>query len=151
MGFIIGNGDHSPRVKIALRNVFERPTRIKTRLLDISRNLHKIKHWSVNHGDFTASKQGYFCTYFIDPPYQSGGQYYKYGSSKIDYKFLSDWCRSLYGDVIVCENSKADWMEFHPFVDHKGQIKSRQKEVIWTNFSKNYGNEQLKMFLNNDE
>ena len=61
-------------------------------------------------------------TWFIDPPYQFGGKYYRHNGKKIDYEFLGEWCKNRDGQVIVCENHKADWMEFEPLVGISGQL-----------------------------
>jgi hypothetical protein len=36
------------------------------------------------------------------------------------------------GQVIVCENSKANWLDFKPLVEITGQSK-KSLEMIWTN------------------
>jgi len=98
----------------------------------LSEELFKIKHWTIKNESYESAKKLGTATFFIDPPYSSefGGKYYP--SHKIDYDFLSKWCRSLNGQIIVCENSNATWLPFVPLVDLKGQRHTR-KEGVWIN------------------
>src|SRR5690606_8192533 len=84
----------------------------------IADNLFKIRHWKVALKEYK-DIENINATWFIDPPYQFGGKYYRH--RKIDYVYLKDWCLSRKGQVIVCENSKANWMEFKPLVNIFGQ------------------------------
>ena len=59
-------------------------------------------------------------TWFIDPPYQHGGQYYKFGNKDINFEELSEWCKNRFGQIVVCENSKATWLPFKPLVEMRG-------------------------------
>lgn len=70
----------------------------------------------------------YKATWFIDPPYIDGGKCYKF--NKIDYVKLAEWCKSLNGFAIVCENSNAKWLDFQHLTDNVGQIKTKS-EGIW--------------------
>lgn len=84
-------------------------------------------------------------TWFVDPPYQVAGVRYRYNSTRIDFAALGDWCRSLDGQVIVCENDGADWLPFRwhravpscawrgPQPDSYDGIARVSREVIWTN------------------
>lgn len=52
----------------------------------------------------------------VDPPYNnSAGS--KYPHSSIEYDELANWCRSLKGEVDVCENAGATWMPFEFFAN----------------------------------
>lgn len=94
----------------------------------------KIKHWQVrltdwvhllNHSEGPA-------TYFIDPPYQRIPT--AYGTPPLDYQRLADICRSLPGQVIVCEDQNADWLPFKPLYSLKtANIRHTTTEVYWTN------------------
>lgn len=95
----------------------------------LSRDVMKIKHWDIRFESYENSPD-IESTWFIDPPYQNAGKYYV--NSKVDYEHLSKWCRERKGQVIVCENDGADWLDFQPLVDLKGQ-KHNRKEVIWKN------------------
>ena len=95
----------------------------------VARDVDKIKHWQIIEGDYINTPK-LAATWFIDPPYQSAGKHYKHNSKAIDYQQLSNWCRSLSGQVMVCENTGADWL---PFI-HLASIKStkgQSKEAIW--------------------
>lgn len=132
MGFMVQQGVSSPR-KTASKvfgggKIHETIEQNKKR---IAGDLHKIKHWKIFLGSYEniSNEQ---CTWFIDPPYQHGGEYYHSSVSNkhLDFKSLGDWCKSRLGQVMVCENSKADWMDFKYFSDLHGS-KNRTKEVMW--------------------
>lgn len=67
-------------------------------------------------------------TWFIDPPYQVGGEYYP--EHGLNYAELAEWVKSRKGQVIVCENSGATWLDFAPLTEIRGQRK-KTSEVIW--------------------
>ena len=60
------------------------------------------------------------------------GQYYRFNNKKIDYTKLAEWCKERQGQIIVCENTKADWLDFKPLVELQGQL-HKTTEAIWTN------------------
>ncbi len=132
MGFMVQQGVNAPR-KTASKvfgggNIEKTIERDKARVASV---LHKIKHWKIILGDYRQVDNSRK-TWFIDPPYQFGGEYYhsSVNNSHIDYKLLADWCRTRNGQVIVCENSKADWMDFSYLAKLNGS-KNISKEVIW--------------------
>jgi hypothetical protein len=94
-------------------------------------NHNKIKHWKI-FNEVYQNIENINATWYIDPPYQFGGQHYHSSSSnkQINYDELRDWSLSRKGEIIVCENSKADWMEFKPLVELKGQLHTTL-EVIY--------------------
>lgn len=143
MGFIIGAGSQSPRLTVSAFCEKLRPNRINKRLKEVSENLFKIKHWDIRHGDYM-DLQNEKATWYIDPPYQHGG--YVYVENKIDFKFLASWCKSRKGQIIVCENSKADWMDFKPMKTFKGTTR-KTVEAIWSNMPTNYDNIQQELFI----
>ncbi len=100
----------------------------------IATQVSRIRHWTVIEGDCRDCAD-IAATWFIDPPYQEAGKYYRHGSKGIDFYALGDWCRSLLGQVIVCENVGADWLPFNPFITIKSnnsQADGRvSKEAIW--------------------
>ena len=70
----------------------------------------------------------------IDPPYNNvAGS--RYPHSDIDYEHLANWCKSLPGDVDVCENSGAQWLEFADLcevVSSRGRRSGyKSKEAVW--------------------
>lgn len=98
--------------------------------LKLSQDVNKVKHWQIINNDYT-SIENIEATWFIDPPYQgNGGKYYKHGNKGFDYEFLSEWSLNRNGEIIVCENSEANWMDFKPLVEIQGQ-KHKTKEVIF--------------------
>ena len=82
----------------------------------------------------------------LTPPYQFGGEHqYKHNNKKINFKQLGEWCMSRKGQIIVCENTKADWMPFKPMIDMTG-TKYTTTEAIWSNHVTNYDNVQMGLF-----
>ncbi len=134
IGFCINRGSVSPRniVQKWSCQVSSKPNWASTtnyQLKRIAKFLPEIKHWKVQYGDYK-ELPNVEATWFIDPPYQNGGEYYI--ENDIDYFDLAEWCKNRKGQVIVCENSKADWLEFKPLINILGQ---RQKSIesIWLN------------------
>jgi hypothetical protein len=87
-----------------------------------------IRHWRVRQGSFEDAPvvDG---TYFVDPPYVDKGRYYR--CSSVDYARLAAWCRTLPGDVVVCEQAGADWLPFRELASIKS-TRGRSAEVVWT-------------------
>jgi hypothetical protein len=100
----------------------------------VARNIEHIRHWRVEHGDYSRIRRGR-ATWFVDPPYQSLPLF---GSKLIDYDYLSRWCRSLPGQTIVCERAQSEpWLPFKPFREvvtgrRGASSKGKSQEVIWT-------------------
>lgn len=94
-------------------------------------NLYKVKHWKILNEDYN-NLENIEATWFIDPPYQFGGQYYhsSVSNNHMDYNELSEWCYSRNGEIIVCENDKADWLPFKPLVELNGQL-HKTMEVMY--------------------
>ena len=98
----------------------------------IASQLKYIRHWTVEQKSYE-NIPDMRATWFIDAPYDNkAGEHYRYGRRGIDYEHLGDWCRSRSGQVIVCENFGADWLDFSPLGSFRGQRK-RSQEMIWTN------------------
>jgi hypothetical protein len=97
----------------------------------ILKNLPYIKNWMITNCDYRQLPD-LEATWFIDAPYQFGGE--RYIENKIDFKELAEWCKSRKGQVIVCENSKASWLPFKFLKEMSGQ-KHRTIEMIWTQVS----------------
>lgn len=95
---------------------------------DISDNLHKIRHWDIQIGDYR-HLPNIKATWFIDPPYQCGGDRYAY-CEPVDFPSLGQWCQQRLGQVIVCENEPADWLPFSLLKDFRGQ-RTSTKELAW--------------------
>lgn len=138
IGYCIGRGSPVPRNKPGKYNDWKSD---KKRIAD---SLSKIKHWQIRLGNYyDIPNQG--ATWFIDPPYQYGGEYYKHPSKNINFQDLSMWCQSREGQIIVCENTKADWMPFKPMVEMEGST-YRTTEAIWSNHKTNYDDKQGNLF-----
>lgn len=89
----------------------------------------RFRHWQIFQQSYStiANKEA---TWFIDPPYQFGGE--NYASGQPDYAAVSKFCKTRRGQTIVCENTKATWLPFRPLAVHNG-IKHQTVEAIWTN------------------
>jgi len=103
----------------------------------IASQVERISHWRVFEGDYRTVENG-AATWFVDPPYQGRpGRYYgTYGSAHLDYEALGRWCRSLEGQVVVCEEEGAGWLPFEP----AGEVRSIQwrthREASWVSPSR---------------
>ena len=127
LGFICFSGSERPRKsfsKWALRqNELEKH---KKRIINL---LPKIRHWKVMLGSYE-DIDNEVATWFIDPPYQNAGKRYICSSKNIDFNRLGNWCREREGQVIVCENDGADWLDFKPLCSYRGGKKD-SLEVMW--------------------
>jgi len=133
-----------------------RPSNIVTKFMEhdngnqkryenIANQLENIRHWKIIHGSYE-DLENIEATWFIDPPYQFGGEHYKHGTKDLDFNKLAEWCKSRNGQVIVCENMKADWLDFKPMVQIQGACQTNTTEAIWSNHMTNYDNEQMSLF-----
>lgn len=99
----------------------------------IASQVDRIRHWKICNVSYEECPIKSGATWFVDPPYQSSGKHYRFGSNAIDYKELASWCRDRAGQVIVCENLGADWLDFRPLHEAKTTRAGRvSSEVIWT-------------------
>lgn len=144
MGFLIAKAVQRPRCTVTDRVAIDRPNFPNYLIQTVANNLHKIKHWQFIHGSYEEAVNQK-CTWFIDPPYQTGGHAYVMSNRKIDFNELASWCLSREGQVIVCESGKANWLPFVPIKIQKGQVKM-QNELIWTNEPTSFGIKQFEMF-----
>jgi hypothetical protein len=127
LGFLVCNGLESPRKRVSS---FE-GVNVSRDLKRCAKQLFKIRHWQIKLGEYTDAPDVY-ATWFIDPPYFKGGEHYVHNTKQIDFNFLSHWCKSRKGQVMVCENSSASWMPFIELTPMQGSVK-RTTEVFWTN------------------
>jgi len=119
---------------------------MKTAYKNIASNLHKIKHWEIKLESY-ANLSNEQATWFIDPPYQFGGQHqYKFSNKQINFIELAVWCKERSGQVIVCENTKAKWMPFKAVKLIGGANHTNTTEAIWSNHKTNYDNVQIDLF-----
>ena len=131
IGFLICRGMESPR-----KNVSSFVGDIADKLNEIANDVYKIKHWTIIHGSYE-DLENIEATWFIDPPYQFGGEHYKHGTKDLDFNKLAEWCKTRNGQVIVCENTKADWLPFKPMKEMYGS-QYKTTEAIWSNHKTNY-------------
>lgn len=129
MGFIVGQGAASPQYII--QKFLSEPGEINREKKKIADQLHKIKHWTIRLGSYD-ELENETATWFIDPPYQFGGEHYKMNNKQMDYSCLAKWCISRNGQAIVCENTKANWLPFYPIGANSGAY-SRTTEAVWMN------------------
>lgn len=109
----------------------------------IAHAVTEIRHWHAIWEDYRMLDGLAFnpATWFIDPPYQNiKYASYKHNRSQINYTKLANWCKSLPGQVIVCEQEGANWLPFRPCCEVSGMrgkmrgiAGATSKEVVWTN------------------
>lgn len=143
VGFLVGFGFCTPR-DTATPRFRQRPSAMNYTIRRIASQLFKIRHWEIRHGSYEEIENEH-ATWFIDPPYQFGGHAYKHSNKKIDFKHLAKWSMSRQGQVIVCENTKADWMPFKPMID-QFVLTGKNREAIWSNLPTVYDCSQLSLF-----
>ncbi len=142
MGFLVQASQGQPRNSTGTLNGID----VERDLKRIAKNLFKIKHWEIKQGSYD-ELENEDATWFIDPPYQYGGEHqYKFGNKQIDFNHLADWCKSRKGQSIVCETTKADWLDFRPMVKNGGSNHTNTTEAIWSNHKTNYDNVQVSLF-----
>jgi hypothetical protein len=134
VGFCINRGSIAPKniVQKWSCQVKSNPEWASTtyyKLNKIAESLDTIRHWKIQNLDYK-DLDNIEATWFIDPPYQVGGNLYV--ENHINYEELREFCLTRKGQVIVCENSKANWLDFKPLVEITGQSK-KSLEMIWTN------------------
>jgi len=129
-------GQNTPSSQYYLRGIH------RQNIKRIIANIENIKHWMILCDDYK-NIPNEEATWFIDPPYQFGGKYYKESNKNIDFKELAEWCMNRKGQVIVCENTKADWMDFKPLKRIQGSRNTNTIEAMWTNIETQT---QMKLF-----
>jgi site-specific DNA-adenine methylase len=144
MGFLVQQGVNAPRLTVSKYA----ENGIRTQKKNIAQQLYKIKHWEIRLDDYENIKNE-SATWFIDPPYQFGGEYYVKSNKEINYERLADWCKRREGQTIVCENSKASWLPFRQMAKLTGS-KHTTTEVIWSNQQTEYDWETIPMFEESD-
>ncbi len=100
----------------------------------LAEQIHLIKRWAACNVSYRALPD-IEATWFIDAPYQGrAGGHYTFGSKRIDYADLADFCRSRRGQVIVCEAQGADWLPFQSLGTYRANHTARGRvsaEAIW--------------------
>jgi hypothetical protein len=143
VGFLVGFGFTTPR-DTSIPRLRNQPNGMNYTINKIAASLYKIKHWKIIHGSYEYIENE-AATWFIDPPYQFGGHCYKESNKKINFEHLAVWSRSREGQVIVCENTKATWMNFQPMIT-QNVLSGAYQEAIWSNKKTVFDNEQYKIF-----
>lgn len=103
----------------------------KKRRQRIAEQVELIKHWEVYKISDYSEIENEKAMWFIDPPYQKQGVCYVHGSGDIDYKHLGQWSKERKGQVIVCEQEGADWLEWNNQKTIKGNNKTKQSAEVW--------------------
>jgi len=102
----------------------------------LARQVPLIRHWRVIEGDYREAPD-IEATWHVDPPYQVAGKHYPFSLKPEDFAALGTWCRTLRGQVMVCEQEGADWLPFVPMAEihaapgkQKGG-RGKSREVVW--------------------
>lgn len=143
IGFLVGYGFPDPRHTASPR-LKNRPNAMNYTIKRIASQLWKIKHWKIECLNYTQIRNQK-ATWFIDPPYQHGGHAYVKSNKDINFLKLADWCQDRRGQIIVCENMKADWLDFKAMGTHHTRTGTNY-EAIWSNYPTAYDNVQMKLF-----
>lgn len=97
----------------------------------IASQLQYIRHWTAELKSYEEIDNQQQATYFIDSPYQIAGK--RYRKNCIDYAHLGRWSKRCNGQVIVCEQQGADWLEFAVLQQTRNGSNKNYTEVIWLN------------------
>lgn len=130
VGFWLNNGSSTPKRTMTRREHTRSQWGEHTKRR-IAEQIPRIRHWRAVLADYRSAPL-LPATYFVDPPYRGAGQHYPHGSRTLDYAALGEWCRSLPGFVLVCENADADWLPFSPLARLRGSVRG-STEALWTN------------------
>jgi len=113
--------------------------RMEMEMRRIARLIPLMPRITVIHGDYREASD-IEATWFFDPPYQSvrntiRGMGYDKGcrSCDMDFVALREYVLSRKGQVIVCEQQGADWMNFRPLKSATDSLDRKYTEVVWTN------------------
>lgn len=126
IGYSIGAANLDTRMR---PGTLAQPCWNERKRLAVANQVDKIRHWKIVHGHYDEAPD-VEATWFVDPPYQNAcGKIYKHKFD--DYGALGEWCENRRGQVIVCEQSGADWLPFVPFGTTKSTLNNESEEVIW--------------------
>jgi site-specific DNA-adenine methylase len=87
----------------------------------IAEIVYHFNRWEV-HCESYENAPNVPATWFIDPPYKHGGEYYQFRD--VDYANIAKFALSRQGEVMVCENTKASWLPFIPLTTNRGYHKT---------------------------
>jgi len=94
----------------------------------IARQLPGIAGWTIKLGPYDSATVSGPANWFIDPPYGDKGRFYRVRFSA--FETLGAWCKTLPGQVIVCEGPGATWLPFQPLGSFKTSL-GRADESVW--------------------
>ncbi len=102
--------------------------------------LDECRHFEVHCGEYTMAPD-IEATWYIDPPYhhpggdarwdRSRGGRYLHSNRDIDYPALAEWARARPGQVIVCEQEGAPWMDWTHTLSARDSQHKAYGEVYW--------------------
>jgi site-specific DNA-adenine methylase len=145
VGFMAGIGHGVPSKTVSPFASAHFSENRKSKWATLAEQLHKIRHWTIICGDYQDIPNEE-ATWFIDPPYQYGGEHeYVYGNKQIDFAALGEWCKTRDGQAVVCETTKADWLPFWPLRRLHG-VNKVSVEAIWSNCQHDYMARQSDLF-----
>ena len=135
MGFLVANGVCNPNNIVTGRGAgfgkgakHESIPPVRSFKLNIKRMIGRIGHWKITCLDYDRLPN-LKATWFIDPPYQVGGNRYKVNG--VDYTHLLDWIKRRRGETITCENSQCTWLDrYDNLVTIQGSQQTFTTEVI---------------------
>lgn len=123
IGFYLNPGSSQPKQSPGKFCSWDEKSREK-----LAKWVEKIKHWKVFQSSYV-NIPNELATWYIDPPYQVQGKWYRYSNKYINYDDLGAWCKSRNGQVMVCENLGATWLDFQYLTELQGQ-KHKNTEVV---------------------
>ena len=101
---------------------------------NILRIIGKIDHWRITQRDYQ-KLPNLEATWFIDPPYQFGGQ--TYIVNDIDFKSLLRWIKNRRGETLTCENTKNTWLDRYKILKRiQGSQQTHTVEVLRYGYSR---------------
>jgi hypothetical protein len=121
------------------RGVHDQITSMGAKCWKVKRKLREVipevSHWKITNQSYE-DLINVDATWFVDPPYSNAAGS-RYRTAGVDYDQLGWWCLNRKGQVIVCENAGATWLDFQPMTHSRVSIRSRYqkadaKEVMWT-------------------
>lgn len=133
MGYMVGRGLATPQYKVSPFVASEKQYHFDFTYKRIASDLFKIKHWVISYNTYQ-NIENESATWFIDPPYMFGGQYYRMSNKYIDFGLLAKYCKERKGQLIVCENTKANWLPFTPLRQIQGTL-HKTTEAIYLTFN----------------
>lgn len=106
----------------------------------ITSQLQYTRHWKIKQSCYTRIPITFADTVYVDSPYQVEGadKYPCKLPGLLPYRDLRNWCievGSAGNQVIVCESSRSNWMQWSHLKHHSSQNNKPYTEVYWTNVS----------------